>query len=328
VAAFIFPQKSGKLKNMTIENKLHTIINSPEHDTIKTAAQVALDEIHAAATETPLTEEQKHSIIRERIQHHRDRTARLILSGDITAAEQENSIALKLSCALPQGPSPETLREMVKNAIRDENLTGEPEDVDTLVSKYADTFGVSLKHLKTVAETEFAERKAHAATVALADFLDRYGVPSESVFGTGSVRHISPAASKNLDQVITLLDTAAPAVDKLTIRVEGDYLVAHMLKTSCAAEENQEPDLGAKVFEFDVPQELGSRRFTTNNVTNRHLSEILKDSAPLLVDLVIIRKLLSMSGSVDLDYSTLRQVRDQLDGHVAARWADYLKHNL
>ena len=317
---------------MTIENKLHAILNSPEHDTIKTAAGDALDEIHAAAAETPLTEEQKHSIIRELIQHHRDRTAHLILSGDITAAEQENTIALKLSCALPQGPSPETLREMVKNAIRDENLTGEPEDVDTLVSKYADTFGVSLKHLKTVAETEFAERKAHAATVALADFLDRYGVPSESVFGAGSVRHISPAASKNLDQVITLLDTATPAVDKLAMRVEGDNLVAYMLKNSCATEETQEPNLGDKAgdkaFEFDIPQELGSRRFTTDNVTNRHLTEILKDSAPLLVDLVIIRKLLSLSGSVDLDYPKLRQVRAQLDGHVAARWADYLKCNL
>lgn len=313
---------------MTIENKLHAIINSPEHDTIKVAAQVALDEIHAAAAETPLTEEQKHSIIRERIQHHRDRTARLILSGDITAAEQENSIALKLSCALPQGPSPEKLREMVKSAIRDESLTGEPEDVDTLVTKYADTFDVSPKYLKTVAENEFAEREAHAATVALADFLDRYGVPSASVFDTDSVRHISNTASKNLDQVITLLDTATPAVDKLAMRVKGDNLVVYMLKAPCATEETQEPVLGDKAFEFDIPQELGSRRFTTDNVTNRHLTEILKDSAPLLVDLVIIRKLLSLSGSVDLDYPKLRQVRAQLDGHVVARWADYLKCNL
>lgn len=312
---------------MTIENKLHAIINSPEHDTIKTAAQVALDEIHAAAAETPLTEEQKHSIIRGIIRHHRDRTAHLILSGDITAAEQENTIALKLSCALPQGPSPEKLREMVKSAIRDESLTGEPEDVDTLVTKYADTFGVSPKYLKTVAENEFAERKAHAATVALADFLDRYSVPS-NVFDTDSVRHISPAASKNLDQVITLLDTETPAVDKLAIRVKGDNLAAYMLKTPCAAEEAPEPNLEDKVFEFDVPQELGSRRFTTDNVTNKHLSEILKDSAPLLVDLIIIRNLLSLGGAVDLDYSKLRQVRDQLDGHVAARWADYLKLNL
>ena len=313
---------------MTIENKLHAIINSPEHDTIKVASQAALDEIHAAAAETPLTEEQKHSIIRERIQHHRDRTAHLILSGDITAAEQENTIALKLSCALPQGPSPEKLREMVKSAIRDENLTGEPEDVDTLVTKYADTFGVSPKHLKTVVENEFAERKAHAATVALAVFLDRYSVPPENAFDTDSVRHISPAASKNLDRVITLLDTETPAVDKLAIRVKGDNLAAYMLKTLCATEEALEPNLGDKVFAFDVPQELGSRRFTTDNATNKHLSEILKDSAPLLVDLVIIRKLLSLGGAVDLDYSKLRQVRDQLDGHVAARWADYLKRNI
>lgn len=312
---------------MTIENKLHALLAAAEPGTIKTGIQNTLKSIQAA-TETPLTEEQKHGIIRELIQHHRDRTAHLILSGDITAAEQENTIALQLSCALPQGPSPETLREMVKNAIRDENLTGEPEDVDTLVTKYADTFGVSPKHLKTVVETEFAERKAHAATVALADFLDRYGVPSESVFDTDSVRHISPAASKNLDQVITLLDTEIPAVDKLAIRVKGDNLVAYMLKSPCAAEEALEPNLGAKVFEFDVPQELGSRRFTTDNATNKHLAEILKDSAPLLVDLVIIQTLLSLSGAVDLDYSKLRQVRDQLDGHVAARWADYLKHNL
>lgn len=313
---------------MTIENKLHALLATAEPGTIKTRIQDALNSIQPTGTETPLSEEQKHSIIREHIQRHRDQVAHLILSGDITAAEQENSIALKLSCALPQGPSPEKLREMVKNAIRDENLTGEPEDVDTLVTKYADTFGVSPKHLKTVVETEFAEREAHAATVALADFLDRYGVPSESVFDTDSVRHISPAASKNLDQVITLLDTETPAVDKLAIRVKGDNLAAYMLKTPCAAEEALEPNLGAKVFEFDVPQELGSRRFTTDNVTNKHLTEILKDSAPLLLDLVIIQTLLSLSGSVDLDYSTLRQVRDQLDGHVAARWADYLKHNL
>lgn len=328
MAAFIFPHTSGKLKNMTIENKLYAIINSTEHDTIKVAAQVALDEIHAAAAETPLTEEQKHGIIRERIQHHRDRTARLILSGDITAAEQTNTIATELSCALPQGPTPEELREMVKNAIRDENLDGSHENINTLVTKYAIPFNVSPKHLKTVAETEFAERAAHAAAVALADFLDRYGVPSESVFGADSVRHISPATSKTLDQVVTLLDTATPAVDKLAIRVKGDNLVAYMLKTPCATEEALEPNLGAKVFEFDVPQELGSRRFTTDNVTNKHLAEILKDSAPLLLDLVIIQTLLSLGGAVDLDYSKLRQVRDQLDGHVSARWADYLKCNL
>lgn len=313
---------------MTIENELHKIINKSKHGIIKNGIQDTLDAIRKADAETALTEEQKHSIIREHIQQHRDRTTQLILSGDITAAEQENTIALQLSYVLPQGPSPEELRQLVKNAIRDENLTGSPESINTLVTKYALPFDVSPKHLKTVAETEFAERAAHAAAVALADFLDRYGVPSESVFDTDSVRHVSPAASKNLDQVITLLDTATPAVDKLVIRVEDDNLVAYMFKTPCATEENQEPNLGDKVFEFDVPQELESRRFTTDNVTNRHLTEILKDSAPLLVDLVIIRKLLSLSGSVDLDYPKLRQVRDQLDGHVAARWADYLKRNL
>ena len=327
MAAFIFPHTSGKLKNMTIENKLHAIINSTEHDTIKVAAQVALDEIHAAAAETPLTEEQKHSIIRERIQHHRDRTARLILSGDTTAAEQENTIALKLSCALPQGPSPETLREMVKNAIRDETLTGEPEDVDTLVTKYADTFDVSPKYLKTVAETEFAERKAHAATVALADFLDRYSVPSESVFDR-EPEH--PATSTYLAQAALLLDTEIPTAEQIVIQVEGENLLAYTRteQLNTTEDADRKDALGTKIFVFNVPQELGSRRFTTDTVTNDQLRDLLAGSAQELKDLGVIQNILAARGAVDLDYQKLREIRGQLKGWVSARWADTLKRGL
>lgn len=315
---------------MTIEHELHKIVNNSKPGIIQTGIQAALDDIQQKAVETTLTEEQKHNIIREHIQQHRDRTAQLILSGDITAAEQENTIALQLSYALPQGPSPEELRQLVKNAIRDENLTGQPADVESLVTKYSDTFNVSPRYLKTVVEAEFAERKAHAARVALADFLDKYGVPSESIFEGDSVRHASVTADKCLDQVKALLDPEISTVEKLALKVEQENLVAYILKEPCASAGSQETNsaVGAKIFEFDVPQELGSRRFTTDNVTNKHLTELLNDSAQVLVDLGIVQNLLGLSGAVNLDYQKLREVRDQLTKQLITRWVDDVKRKL
>jgi len=84
---------------MTIENKLHRILATAKQDTTKTGIQAALNSLQSD-TDTTLTEEQKHGIIRERIQHHRHRVGQLILSGDITAAEQENTIAMELSIRL------------------------------------------------------------------------------------------------------------------------------------------------------------------------------------------------------------------------------------
>lgn len=315
---------------MIIEHELHKILNNPENEIIKTGIQAALDDIHQKDAETILTKEQKHSIIRDHIQKHRDRTAQLILSGDITTAEQENTIALQLSYALPQGPSPEELRQLIKNAIRDENTTSEPEDVEALVTKYSDTFGVSPRYLKTVVEAEFADRKAHAARVALAGFLDKYGVPSESIFEEDSVRHTSVTMDKHLDQVKTLLDTEVSTVEKLVLKVEQENLVAYVLKEPCASVEPQATNdaVGAKIFEFDVPQELGSRRFTTDNVTNEHLTDLLNDSAQALVDLGIVQSLLGLRGAVNLDYQKLREVRDQLTKQLVALWADDVKHKL
>lgn len=315
---------------MTIEHELHKILNNPENEIIKTGIQAALDDIRPKAAETTLTEEQKHSIIRDHIQKHRDRTAQLILSGDITTAEQENTIALQLSYALPQGPSPEELRQLVKNAIRDENTTSEPADVEALVTKYADTFGVSQRYLKTVVEAEFADREAHAARVALADFLDKYGIPSENIFEDDSVRHTSITVDKYLDQVKTLLDSEIFSVEKLVLKVEQENLVAYVLKEPCASEEPQAANdtVGAKIFEFNVPQELGSRRFTTDNVTKNHLTELLNDSAQTLVDLGIVQNLLGLRGAVNLDYQKLQDTQDQLTKQMVALWVDDVKHKL
>lgn len=315
---------------MTIEHELHKIVNNSKPGIIQTGIQAALDDIQQKAVETTLTEEQKHSIIREHIQQHRDRTAQLILSGDITAAEQENTIALQLSYALPQGPSPEELRQLVKNAIRDENLTGSPESINTLVTKYALLFDVTPKHLKTVAETEFAERAAHAAAVALADFLDRYGVPSESVFDQASAYPVSSAMSKHLAQAVLLLDAEIPTVEKIIIQPECDNLLAYTRTEllSAAGDADNKNALGTKIFVFNVPQELGSRRFTTDNVTNKHLAELLNDSAQELTDLGAIQNLLAARGAINLDYQKLREIREQLKAQVGTRWADVLKSNL
>lgn len=315
---------------MTIEHELHKIVNNSKPGIIKTGIQAALDDIQQKAVETTLTEEQKHSIIREHIQQHRDRTAQLILSGDITAAEQENTIALQLSYALPQGPSPEELRQLVKNAIRDENLTGSPESINTLVTKYALLFDVSPKHLKTVAETEFAERAAHAAAVALADFLDRYGVPSESVFDQASAYPVSSAMSKHLAQAVLLLDAEIPTVEKIIIQPEGNDLLAYTRTELLGAtgDADDKNALGTKIFVFNVPQELGSRRFTTDTVTNSQLRDILDSSVQELTDLGVIQNLLAARGAINLDYQKLRAIREQLKEQVGTRWADVLKSNL
>ena len=315
---------------MTIENELHKIINKSKHGIIKNGIQDTLDTIRKADAENTLTEEQKHSIIRDHIQKHRDRTAQLILSGDITAAEQENTIALQLSYELPQGPSPEELRQLVKNAIRDENLTGSPESINTLVTKYALPFDVSPKHLKTVVETEFAERAAHAAKVAVADFLDRYSVPSESVFDQAPAHPFSSAMSKHLAQAMLLLDAEIPTVEKIVIQPECDNLLAYTRTEllSAAGDADNKNALGTKIFVFNVPQELGSRRFTTDNVTNKHLAELLNDSAQELTDLGAIQNLLAARGAINLDYQKLREIREQLEAQVGTRWADVLKSNL
>lgn len=315
---------------MTIEHELHKILNNPENEIIKTGIQAVLDDIHQKAAETTLTEEQKHSIIRDHIQKHRDRTAQLILSGDITAAEQENTIALQLSYALPQGPSPEELRQLVKNAIRDENLTGSPESINTLVTKYALPFDVSPKYLKTVAETEFAERAAHAAKVALADFLDRYSVPSESVFDHAPAYPVSSAMSKHLAQAVLLLDAEIPTVEKIVIQPECDDLLAYTRTEllSAAGDVDDKNALGTKIFVFNMPQELGSRRFTTDTVTNSQLRDILDGSRQELTDLGVIQNLLAARGAINLDYQKLREIREQLKSQVGTRWADVLKSNL
>lgn len=315
---------------MTIKHELHKIINNSKPGIIKTGIQAALDDIQQKDAENTLTEEQKHSIIRDHIQKHRDRTAQLILSGDITAAEQENTIALQLSYALPQGPSPEELRQLVKNAIRDENLTGSPESINTLVTKYALLFDVSPKHLKTVAETEFAERAAHAAAVALADFLDRYGVPSESVFDQASAYPVSSAMSKHLAQAVLLLDAEIPTVEKIIIQSECDNLLAYTRTEllSAAGNADDKNALGTKIFVFNVPQELGSRRFTTDTVTNSQLRDILDSSVQELTDLGVIQNLLAARGAIKLDYQKLRAIREQLKEQVGTRWADVLKSNL
>ena len=79
---------------------------------------------------------------------------------------------------------------------------------------------------------------------------------------------------------------------------------------------------------FNVPQELGSRRFTTDNVTNKHLAELLNDSAQELTDLGVIQNLLAARGAINLDYQKLREIREQLKSQVGTRWADVLKSNL
>lgn len=314
---------------MTIENKLHRILATAKQDTTKTGIQAALNSLQSD-TDTTLTEEQKHGIIRERIQHHRHRVGQLILSGDITAAEQENTIAMELSDALPQGPCREELREMVKNAIRDENLTSSPESIDVLVDKYSLLFNVSPRNLRIVAETVFAERAAHAAKVALADFLDRYSVPSESVFDHTPAYPVSSAMSKHLAQAVLLLDAEIPTVEKIVIQPECDDLLAYTRTEllSAAGDADNKNALGTKIFVFNVPQELGSRRFTTDNVTNKHLAELLNDSAQELTDLGVIQNLLAARGAINLDYQKLREIREQLEAQVGTRWADVLKSNL